>query len=220
MEHLFLGSAFRKSQQLREPVTNDSCDWLNGQFHGSQRDIDSRRTGEIALCFSERPRVIAILAAIPSASFTEDNPFRLTSIAFSHPADPSHDRQAIIMLLRDLGAEAYGSGIGKILLAHMPKEARKLYLNSGPFVPLTANTIIHPDRLRMVLNKARTDDYALDVGEVSENLWCLAVPVRDRHNHVVAAMSVSRLAQADKKPLDRGLLAALQRYARDIQEPL
>jgi DNA-binding IclR family transcriptional regulator len=69
----------------------------------------------------------------------------------------------------------------------------------------------------MVLNKARTDDYALDVGEVSENLWCLAVPVRDRRNHVVAAMSVSRLAQADKKPLDRGLLRALQRCARDIQ---
>jgi IclR family acetate operon transcriptional repressor len=113
--------------------------------------------------------------------------------------------------------EAYGSGIGKILLAHMPSEARELYLHSGPFVPLTANTIIHPDRLRIVLNKARTNEYALDVGEVSENLWCLAVPVRDRHNRVVAAMSVSRLAQADKKPLDRGLLRALQRCARDIQ---
>jgi hypothetical protein len=44
-----------------------------------------------------------VLAAIPSASFAEDQPFRLTSIAFSQPDDP-HDRQAIVRLLRDLAA--------------------------------------------------------------------------------------------------------------------
>ena len=49
--------------------------------------------------------------------------------------------------------EAYCSGIGKVLLAHLPESARNSYLASGPFVPLTPHTIVDPERLSAELGQ-------------------------------------------------------------------
>ena len=116
--------------------------------------------------------------------------------------------------------EAYCSGIGKILLSHLPDAEREGYLASGPFVSLTPSTVVDPQSLREMLNAAREHDYALDVCEVSENLWCIAVPVRNTKGVVVAALSVSRLAEEDKEPLDMRILGLLRQCATRISQRL
>ncbi len=87
--------------------------------------------------------------------------------------------------------EAYCSGIGKVLLAHLQHAAREAYLAGGPFVPLTATTLTEPKALRAELNLVRARGYAIDREEIAEDLCCLAVPVRNMAGDVVAALSVS-----------------------------
>ncbi|VTZ25831.1 IclR family transcriptional regulator [Methylocella tundrae] len=88
--------------------------------------------------------------------------------------------------------EAYCSAIGKMLLASLPDDQREQYIAAGPFVALTPRTIIDPAELRKALNAIWQADYAVDNEEVSEGLRCIAIPLRDRRDKIVAAISMSR----------------------------
>jgi IclR family transcriptional regulator, acetate operon repressor len=86
--------------------------------------------------------------------------------------------------------EAYCSGIGKVLLAHLPEAEQEAYLATGPFVALTPNTMTDPPALRSAFQIIRRQGYAIDQAEVDENLFCLAAPVCGPDG-VLAALSVS-----------------------------
>ncbi len=92
--------------------------------------------------------------------------------------------------------EAYCSGIGKVLLAHLPQQVLEAYLAGGPFIALTDHTITEPLLLKAELKQVRKQGFAVDYEEVVTGLQCLAVPVRNLRGEVVAAISASRVAQA------------------------
>ncbi|MGE3747608.1 MAG: IclR family transcriptional regulator [Sphingomonadaceae bacterium] len=87
--------------------------------------------------------------------------------------------------------EAYCSGIGKILLAHLPEAARDNYLSQGDFVALTVNTIVDRNALASELKTVLQRGWATDLEEVETDLRCIAVPVRDEAGIVHAAISAS-----------------------------
>jgi IclR family transcriptional regulator, acetate operon repressor len=113
--------------------------------------------------------------------------------------------------------EAYCSGVGKVLLAHLPPSARNSYLASGPFVPLTPHTIIDPERLSAELDQIREQGFAEDVGEILEGLLCLAVPIRNHNGQVVAAISVTQDPHSPKGTLPKKLLPMLRGAANKIE---
>jgi DNA-binding IclR family transcriptional regulator len=116
--------------------------------------------------------------------------------------------------------EAYCSGIGKVLLAALPKAAREQYLAAGPFVPLTGQTITDSDALRRSLELVRQEDFAEDDGEVADDLFCLAVPVRRNNGAVHAAISVSfRRTTRSARNIEQDL-KNLRRYAADLGQKL
>lgn len=90
-----------------------------------------------------------------------------------------------------LQLEAYCSAIGKVLLAHLSDAERARYLDGGPFVALTANTIIYPDALARELDRVRREGRAFDREEIAERLACIALPLRDSRGVAVAAISAS-----------------------------
>lgn len=90
--------------------------------------------------------------------------------------------------------EAYCSGIGKVLLAHLPEHELKAYLSNGPFVALTPQTIVDPARLKGALARIKKQGYATDDGEIEAGLRCVAVPLRSPAGSVTAAISVSQAA--------------------------
>lgn len=114
--------------------------------------------------------------------------------------------------------EAYCSGIGKILLAHLPAPLSAAYLAGGPFIALTERTVTDPARLAVILDRARTDDYAMDEGEIADGLRCLAVPVRTPSGRVVAAISVSMIGEAQIGVTDADLLGKMGDCATTIGE--
>lgn len=126
-------------------------------------------------------------------------------------ADPLFTRQHMQL-------EAYCSGLGKVLLAGLDDAALASYLSNGPFIALTAGTIIEPDALLAEIMRVRAQGFAVDNGEISENLFCLAVPLPDSEGKIIAAISASYPLPVI---LERGWersLSYLRRIAAKIEE--
>ena len=83
-------------------------------------------------------------------------------------------------------AHAYCTALGKALLADLPDAA----LPAEPFPAFTARTITSVDDLHRDLRRTARRGYALDEGEHSFGLRCVAVPVRV-DGRCLAALSVS-----------------------------
>lgn len=113
--------------------------------------------------------------------------------------------------------EAYCSGIGKVLLAHLPTQDQIGYLAGGPFIALTDRTITDPLQLKAELDLVVIQGFAVDDEEVVAGLQCIAVPVRNPQGEVIAAISASRAAQADDWRWREQNLPLLQAAASDIE---
>ena len=119
-----------------------------------------------------------------------------------------------------LQLEAYCTGIGKVLLAHLPKADREAYLANGPFPPLTENTITSPSSLRRELDEIYQRGFAVDSEEIAPGLFCLAVPVRGPDQSVSAAISISRLLPHEAASENPSLLEIMQDSTREIERNL
>jgi DNA-binding IclR family transcriptional regulator len=111
--------------------------------------------------------------------------------------------------------EAYCTGLGKVLLAHLPERQREAYLASGPFPPLTPNTITQPDELRVELANVRSKGFAMDREEIAIGLVCYAAPVRLGSSSDVAAISVSSNRYIDN---EGAILSSVLEAAARIEE--
>jgi IclR family transcriptional regulator, acetate operon repressor len=116
--------------------------------------------------------------------------------------------------------EAYCSGIGKVLLAHLPAHIQVEYIASGPFIALTDRTITDPVLLKAELEQVTAQGFALDDEEVVTGLQCVAVPVQNFGGEVVAAISASRAARADGWSWQDRNLTLLRAAASEIGERL
>jgi IclR family acetate operon transcriptional repressor len=112
--------------------------------------------------------------------------------------------------------EAYCSGLGKVLLAALPLHELDGFLEEGELIPLTANTITDPRAFRAEVEKVRRQGWAVDDREISPDLRCVAVPVRDTNGQVVAAISSSDDAERMTDERLTEVREALERAATAI----
>jgi IclR family pca regulon transcriptional regulator len=85
---------------------------------------------------------------------------------------------------------ASACAMGRVLLGALPEPELERYVSSASFPSFTAHTIADRKRLREAIERARRDDYALVDQELEIGLRSLAVPIRDRRDRVIAAMTV------------------------------
>jgi len=85
-------------------------------------------------------------------------------------------------------ATLYSTAMGKILLASSSDEFIRGYLEEFPLQPLTSNTITDPKRLRKQLEEIRGRGYAINRGELHEDIGGLAVPVYDTSGAIIAGI--------------------------------
>ena len=86
---------------------------------------------------------------------------------------------------------AHVTAVGKMLLSAVPEsELDELY--PGPTLEgMSPDSIRDPDELRQVLAEVRRDGTAWDECESNANVNCVAAPVYDHSDEMVAAMSIS-----------------------------
>jgi IclR family pca regulon transcriptional regulator len=85
---------------------------------------------------------------------------------------------------------ASACAMGRVLLAALPEPELERYLSNAALPSFTVHTVAEPKQLRETIERARGDDYALVDQELEIGLRSLAVPIRDRRDRVIAAMTV------------------------------
>ncbi len=111
-------------------------------------------------------------------------------------------------------APIYATAAGKVLLAGLPDPDLDALLERIELRPLTPNTITDRAALRRELAEVRARGYSNDRGENNVDVCCVAVPIRDLRQRVIASLSVT--VPASRLPLTRAPeLAALARATAD-----
>ena len=112
------------------------------------------------------------------------------------------------------------TAMGKVLLAHLPSETQDALLASLELKPFTPHTITLLSALRAELREIAQRGYAVDYEEYALGVCCLAAPVRDHTNQVVAAVSVTALADRMPRERDAKVAALLTQVCLDISQAL
>jgi IclR family pca regulon transcriptional regulator len=116
---------------------------------------------------------------------------------------------------------AFCTSMGRVLLSALTDAELDAYLRRLKPKPYTAKTITDLRKLRRVILQVRTDGYALVNEELETGLRALSVPVRNRHDKVVAAMNVGAHAlRVDQKTMLRDFLQVLREGTATISEIL
>ncbi len=104
-------------------------------------------------------------------------------------------------------APGHATSIGKVLLAWGGAGIRR-ELDGGPLRPYTSNTIVDFARLDEELELVRARGYATDLEEFEIGLRCIAAPVHDMSDRVIAAVGIAAPAiRLNPDTMDRAVEA-------------
>jgi len=130
---------------------------------------------EIAFTFNE------------SASICVESNMQMVYVATED--GPSHMLQTLSRIGRI--APMHATGVGKLYLAQYSENQLQHYVEKMGLVRLTDNTYTDIETLSEELKTIRQQGYAIDNEECEVGVKCIAVPVWDYTNTIVAAMSLS-----------------------------
>lgn len=115
---------------------------------------------------------------------------------------------------------AHCSGVGKALLASLPEPEIDAIIDRHGLARFTAMTLTNAAQLKSELTRIREQGYAVDNQEREDGVICVAAPVRDYTDQVIAAISISgpreRMGDKDWDPL----IATLKSTAADLSHSL
>ena len=116
-------------------------------------------------------------------------------------------------------AKMYCTGLGKAMLAFLPKEQREEYAGRQ-LEPFTENTITDKDVLLRELDITRARGYAIDDMEHEFGVRCVAMPILNRQGTVEAAVSISGPSPRFSDERIPELAEMLQKTIRRIERRL
>ena len=98
-----------------------------------------------------------------------------------------------LVLVSHVGARlpAWATGLGKAMLAELDEEDIDSRFDGVILERFTDSTIDNLDDLKVALKQTRERGYAVDKSEYTEGVRCVAAPIFDGQDEVVAAISVS-----------------------------
>jgi IclR family transcriptional regulator, pca regulon regulatory protein len=109
-------------------------------------------------------------------------------------------RQVSTTLQSGTRVPAYCTSNGRVLVGALKSADRRIWVERQKLVPRTPMTIISVKRLSDEIERTRENGYALVDQELEIGLRTVAVPLKNMHGEIIAAMNVS--ASADTTSLD------------------
>lgn len=114
----------------------------------------------------------------------------------------------------------HSTALGKTLLAYQLPEDIKRLLNSYEYTQPTENTITNEANLLKELEKVRAQYYAVDNQENEQGVRCIAVPLLNHENKVIAGISISTLtARVNDSELDE-YITLLKKSGQELSKQL
>lgn len=106
--------------------------------------------------------------------------------------DKINGREAVIMASQIGGRTAvHCTALGKALLAFQPETKWREYVGQNGLPARTERTITDPEEFYKELTKIRATGISIDNIENEDGIRCVAAPIFDANNNVVAAVSIS-----------------------------
>ncbi|WP_163192571.1 IclR family transcriptional regulator [Clostridium thermarum] len=129
---------------------------------------------------------------IPDESFT--------NIIYVDKVTPENSGRAITMS-SNIGKKApiYCTASGKLLLSQHTDDKIRALLKDVSFVKYTENTINSIDVLIDEIHEIRKNQYSFDNVEYDNGVICMAVPIYDKANKIIAAISLSTVTLFNTK---------------------
>ena len=116
--------------------------------------------------------------------------------------------------------QLYSNAPGKVLLAFGDPKERERTINRIKLVRFTDHTITDKDTLRTECERVVRKGYATDFGEADEGVHCVAAPIRDRLNALVATLWVSGIAGRMPKSTFASVAVEVMKAAGEIERRL
>lgn len=114
----------------------------------------------------------------------------------------------------------YAGAAGKVLLAYLPQEQQENFFQNTEFVPLTAHTVVDPERLRSELQRVREQGCAVSFGEWIDDAAGVAAPVMNQAGEAIAALTISGPIQRFNEENVASYCQEVKRVAARISEEL
>jgi DNA-binding IclR family transcriptional regulator len=83
------------------------------------------------------------------------------------------------------------SAAGKILISDMPDETIRQFIKRNPLIKRTDKTIINEEAFLNEIRRVRENGYALDDEEGEIGGRCIAAPLMDWNNNILASISIT-----------------------------
>ncbi|CAB3394533.1 IclR family transcriptional regulator [Kyrpidia spormannii] len=114
---------------------------------------------------------------------------------------------------------AYCTGLGKAQLAFQP-ERHLRQIAAGHLTPMTPNTIVDAVRFYEEMQSIRRQGYAVDNEEYEVGLYCIAAPIRDARDQVIAALSIAGPEVRIRAEAEHSLSRLVKKVALQISEKI
>ncbi|CAL2076635.1 IclR family transcriptional regulator [Tenacibaculum sp. 190524A02b] len=105
----------------------------------------------------------------------------------------------------------HATAAGKLLLSYLPFIEQENTINNLKLDTFTQNTLANKPKLKQELKKIQLQGYALDMEELESGLVCIAIPIRNKNNKVIASISASG-------PLSRFRVENINSYISILQK--
>lgn len=119
---------------------------------------------------------------------------------------------------------AYATALGKMLLAYLPEDVQaqsiRTIMSKQGLRAFTKNTLVDQQTLVNELKHIKAKGYAIDREEFELGLICVAVPIFNQNNLVVAGLSASGPASRFEETKVADYVAILKQGASAIQQQI
>ena len=114
----------------------------------------------------------------------------------------------------------HSTALGKVLLSGMDDEELARFLKGIELKKFTENTITEEEKLMEEIREVRRRGYALDLQENNDHINCVAAPVFNYENRVIAAVSITGPAVRFTKEQIDGIVIRLSQTTHQISEKM
>lgn len=114
----------------------------------------------------------------------------------------------------------YASGVGKVLLLQASDEEIKQKLETVEFTAFTPKTLTSVEAVIEAVKVARKKGYAIDDEEHEEGIFCVAAPIYDYRDKIIAAISVGDINEQFVKGTNAKQIELIKETAKKISKRL
>ncbi|WP_369700045.1 IclR family transcriptional regulator [Bacillus sp. AFS041924] len=110
----------------------------------------------------------------------------------------------------------YAGASSKVIMAYLPQEKIAEIMDTG-LQAFTTKTILEPETLLKDLEEIRAKGWCYSIGEYSESIFALSVPLFNRKNEIIASLTIGGPEYRMPESIIPEVLPKLQKAAEKIQ---